>query len=82
MGREVGGGFRMGNTCIPVMDAVVFLEFRRDSRVTMGNSGFLFISDSDRMFLQRWERRVRTHLVWRNGNPLASRVVHGVTGLL
>jgi len=21
MGREVGGGFRMGNTCIPVADA-------------------------------------------------------------
>ena len=23
MGREVGGGFRMGNTCTPVVDACV-----------------------------------------------------------
>ena len=32
--------------------------------------------------LQSWNRRVRPHLVLRNGTPLASRVVHGVTGHL
>ena len=32
--------------------------------------------------LQCWDRRVRPHLVWRNVSPLASRVVHGVTGHL
>ena len=25
MGREEGGGFRMGNTCIPVMDSFSYL---------------------------------------------------------
>ena len=25
MGREVGGGFRMGNTCIPVADSFRYL---------------------------------------------------------
>ena len=29
-----------------------------------------------------WDRRVRPRLVWRNLTPLASRVVHGVTGAL
>ena len=29
-----------------------------------------------------WDRRVRPRLVWRNGTPLDSRVVHGVTGHL
>ena len=32
--------------------------------------------------LQSWNRRVRPRLVLRNGTPLASRVVHGVTGHL
>ena len=32
--------------------------------------------------LQSWDRRVRPHAVWRNGTPLASRVVHGVTAHL
>ena len=32
--------------------------------------------------LQSWDRRVRTHLVWSNGTPLSSRVVHGMTGHL
>ena len=30
--------------------------------------------------LQSWDRRVRPRLVWRNGTPLDSCVVHGVTG--
>ena len=25
MGREVGGGFRMGNTCIPVADSFLYI---------------------------------------------------------
>ena len=29
--------------------------------------------------LQSRDRRVRSRLVWRNGTPLACRVVHGVT---
>ena len=32
--------------------------------------------------LQGWNRRVRPHLVLRNGTQLASRVVHGMTGHL
>ena len=32
--------------------------------------------------LQSWNRRVRPHLVLRNGTQLASRVVHGMTGHL
>ena len=32
--------------------------------------------------LQSWVRRVRPRLVWINVSPLASRVVHGVTGHL
>ena len=32
--------------------------------------------------LQSWYRRVRPRLVWRNGTPLDSFVVHGVTGHL
>ena len=32
------------------------------------------------MSLRSSDRRVRPRLVWRNGTPLASRVVHGVTG--
>ena len=32
--------------------------------------------------LQSWDRRVMPRLEWRNGTLLASRVVHGMTGLL
>ena len=32
--------------------------------------------------LQSWDRRVRPRLVWRNGTPLDSRVVHRITGHL
>ena len=32
--------------------------------------------------LQSWDRRVRPRLVWSNGTPLASRVVHRVSGPL
>ena len=32
--------------------------------------------------LRSWDRRVRPRLEWRNGTLLASRVFHGLTGLL
>ena len=52
------------------------LELRQELQ---GSSPFLTsISGS----LQSWDRRVRPRLVLRNGTPLASRVVHGVTGHL
>ena len=41
---------------------------------------FPSISDLDRMVSAELERRVRPHLVLRNGTLLASIVVHGVTG--
>ena len=46
---------------------------------TQGSSPFMTsIAGS----LQSWNRRVRPRLVLRNGTPLASQVVHGVTGHL
>ena len=52
------------------------LEIRKEPQ---GSSPFLTqIAGS----LQSWDRRVRPRLVWRNGTPLASRVVQGVTGHL
>ena len=52
------------------------LEFRQEPQVT---SPFL---TSIQGSLQRCDRRVRPRLLLRNGTPLASRVVHGVTGHL
>ena len=46
---------------------------------TQGSSPFLTRMAGS---LQSWDRRVRPHLVWRKGTPLASRVFHGVTGHL
>ena len=52
------------------------LELRQEPH---GSSPFLTrIAGS----LQSWDRRVRPSLVCRNGTPLPSRVVHGVTGHL
>ena len=52
------------------------LELRRESQ---GSSPFLTsIAGS----LQSWNKRVSPHHVLRNGTPLSSRVVHGVTGHL
>ena len=36
-------------------------------------------TDSDRSFPAELVQKIRSRLVWRNGTPLASRVVHGVT---
>ena len=44
-----------------------------------GSSPFL---TSNSESLQSWNRGVRPHLVLRHGTPLASRVVHGVSGHL
>ena len=52
------------------------LEFRWESQPS---SPFLTLIPGS---LQNWNRRVRPRLVLRNGTPLASRVVPGVTGHL
>ena len=55
---------------------------RASSRVEAGTLGCLSISDFDHMVSADWNTRVRPRIVLRNGTPLASRVVHGVTGHL
>ena len=52
------------------------LELRRESQ---GSSPFLTSITGS---LQSWNRRVSPRHVLRNGTPLSSRVVHGVTGHL
>ena len=57
---------------------------RASSRVEMGTLVFLFIAflTSTSRSLRSWNRVVRPHLVLRHGTPLASQVVHGVSGHL
>ena len=55
---------------------------RASSRVEARNSGVLSISDFDPRVSADWNRRVRPRIVLRNGTPLASRVLHWVTGHL
>ena len=52
------------------------LEWRQEPQ---GSSPFLTLIAGS---LQSWDRRVRPRLVRKNGPPLASRVIHGVTGNL
>ena len=47
MGREEGGGFRMGNTCIPVVDSfwylaklIQFVKFKNKIKLKNKNSTF------------------------------------------
>ena len=47
-----------------------------------GTSGFLSISDFNCRVSAELEQDLRPHLVLRNGTPLATRDVHGVTGHL
>ena len=57
---------------------------RASSRVEMGTSVFLsiaFLTLTSRS-LRSWNKGVRLRLVLRHGTPLASRVVHGVSGHL
>ena len=57
---------------------------RASSRVEMGTSVFLsiaFLTLTSRS-LRSWNKGVRPRLVLRHGTPLASRVVHGVSGHL
>ena len=57
---------------------------RASSRVEMGTSVFLsiaFLTSTSRS-LRSWNRGGRPHLVLRHGTPLASQVVHGVSGHL
>ena len=55
---------------------------RASSRVEAGTSGFLSISDSDRSVPAELGQESQAMSFLRNGTPLASRVVHGVSGLL
>ena len=52
------------------------LDLRREPQ---GSYPFLSLITGS---LQSWNRRVRPHLVLRNGTPLASHIVHGMTGHL
>ena len=52
------------------------LELRREPQ---GSSPFLTLILGS---LWSWNRGVRPHLVLRHGTPVASRVVHGVSGQL
>ena len=55
---------------------------RATSRVEAGTSGFLSISDFDPRVSADWNMRVRPRIVLMNRTPLASGVLHWVTGHL
>ena len=55
---------------------------RASSRVEAGTSGFLSNSDSDRSVPAEFGQESQALSFLRNGTPLASRVVHGVSGPL
>ena len=55
---------------------------RASSRVEAGTSGFLSSSDSDRSVPAELGQESQAMSFLRNGTPLASRVVHGVSGPL
>ena len=55
---------------------------RASSGVEAGTSEFLSISDFDRRVSAELEHENQPHFVLRNGTPLASRVVQGLTGHL
>ena len=55
---------------------------RASSRVEAGASGFLSNSDSDRSVPADLGQESQAMSFLRNGTPLASRVVHGVSGPL
>ena len=55
---------------------------RATSRVEARTSGFLSISDFDPRVSADWNPRVRPQIVLRNQTPLASGVLHRVTGHL
>ena len=55
---------------------------RASSRVEAGTSGFLSNSDSDHSVPAELGQESQAMSFLRNGTPLASRVVHGVSGPL
>ena len=55
---------------------------RASSRVEAGTSGFLSYTDSDRSVPAELGQESQAMSFLRNGTPLASRVVHGVSGPL
>ena len=51
MGREEGGGFRMGNTCIPVVDSfrylaklIQFVKFKNKIKFKKKTNGYVVVS--------------------------------------
>ena len=55
---------------------------RASPRGEAGTSGFLSVSDSDRRVTAELGQESQPTSFLRNGTPLASRVVHGVSGPL
>ena len=55
---------------------------RASPRGEAGTSGFLSVSDSDRRVPAELGQESQATSFLRNGSPLASRVVHGVSGPL
>ena len=55
---------------------------RASPRGEAGTSGFLSVSDSDRRVTAELGQESQATSFLRNGTPLASRVVHGVSGPL
>ena len=55
---------------------------RASPRGEAGTSGFLSVSDSDRRVPAELGQESQASSCLRNGTPLASRVVHGVSGPL
>ena len=55
---------------------------RASPRGDAGTSGFLSVSDSDRRVTAELGQESQATSFLRNGTPLASRVVHGVSGPL
>ena len=64
------------SSCIAAGMNMASIELRRESQCSSPFQTSITGS------LHSWNKRVRPRLVLRNGTPLASRVVHGVTGHL
>jgi len=69
-------GVPRDSSCIAAGMNMASIELRRESQCSSPFQTSITGS------LHSWNKRVRPRLVLRNGTPLASRVVHGVTGHL
>ena len=67
----------------PLGSPLGFVQWKRaSSRGEAGTSDFLSVSDSDRRVPAELGHESQAMSFLRNGTPLASRVVHGVSGPL